>query len=172
MAVKYDVNVIGGSQFVVEHDTLYNIAYLFRRDGSIGKQYKIHITPSERKWWGVSPGNGVEVFETDCGPIAIQICYDIEFPELTRIAAQKREPQIVFVLQHGHASRLLASSPLRTGPLRRKPLVRGDFRLHRATCRSSKTRTSITPNQGSSRRRTSNLRGTQWLPSAIQMWKP
>lgn len=96
MAVKYDVNVIGGSQFVVEHDTLYNIAYLFRRDGSIGKQYKIHITPSERKWWGVSPGNRVEVFETDCGTVAIQVCYDIEFPELTRIAAQKGA-QIIFV---------------------------------------------------------------------------
>ncbi|QDU80438.1 (R)-stereoselective amidase [Polystyrenella longa] len=96
MAVKYDVNVIGGSQFVVEHDNLYNVSYLFRRDGSIGKQYKIHITPSERKWWGVVPGDRVEVFDTDCGVIAIQICYDIEFPELTRIAADKGA-QIIFV---------------------------------------------------------------------------
>jgi predicted amidohydrolase/ribosomal protein S18 acetylase RimI-like enzyme len=96
MAVKYDVNVIGGSQFIIEHGTLYNVAYLFQRNGSIGKQYKIHITPSERKWWGVNPGDRVEVFETDCGPIAIQICYDIEFPELTRIAAQKGA-QIIFV---------------------------------------------------------------------------
>lgn len=96
MAVRYNVNVIGGSQFVIEHDTLYNIAYLFGRDGSIGKQYKIHITPSEKKWWGVSPGKKVEVFDTDCGPIAIQICYDIEFPELTRIAAEKGA-QMVFV---------------------------------------------------------------------------
>ncbi|GAA5505664.1 GNAT family N-acetyltransferase [Novipirellula caenicola] len=96
LSVKYDINVIGGSQFVIENGTLYNVAYLFRRDGSIGKQYKIHITPSERKWWGVNPGKSVEVFETDCGPIAIQICYDIEFPELTRIATQKGA-QIIFV---------------------------------------------------------------------------
>ena len=96
MAVKYNVNVIGGSHFVVEHETLYNISYLFRRDGSIGKQYKLHITPSERKWWGVSPGDKVEVFDTDCGPIAIQICYDIEFPEATRIAANKGA-KIIFV---------------------------------------------------------------------------
>ncbi|MCA9265806.1 MAG: carbon-nitrogen hydrolase family protein, partial [Planctomycetales bacterium] len=95
-AIKYDVNVIGGSQFVVEHGTLYNTAYLFGRDGSIGKQYKIHITPSERKWWGVTPGDRVEVFDTDCGKVAIQICYDIEFPELTRIAAAKGA-QMVFV---------------------------------------------------------------------------
>lgn len=96
MAVKYNLNVIGGSHFVVEDEILYNIAYLFGRNGSIGKQYKIHVTPSERKWWGVTAGNRVEVFETDCGPIAIQICYDIEFPELTRIAAQKGA-QIIFV---------------------------------------------------------------------------
>ena len=96
MAVKYDLNVISGSQFVVEEGTLYNVSYLFGRNGSIGKQYKIHITPSERRWWGVSPGKTVEVFETDCGPVAIQICYDIEFPELTRIAAQKGA-QIIFV---------------------------------------------------------------------------
>lgn len=96
MAVKYDVNIIGGSQFVMEDDTLYNVSYLFRRDGTLGKQYKIHITPSERKWWGVSPGNTVNVFDTDCGKIAILVCYDIEFPELVRIAAGKGA-QIVFV---------------------------------------------------------------------------
>ncbi len=95
-AIRYNLNVIGGSQFVVEHDTLHNTSYLFGRDGSIGKQYKIHITPSERKWWGVTPGDKVEVFDTDCGPIAIQVCYDIEFPELTRIAAAKGA-QMVFV---------------------------------------------------------------------------
>ena len=96
MAVKYDINIIGGSQFVIEDDTLYNVSYLFRRDGTLGKQYKIHITPSERKWWGVSPGDKVQVFDTDCGKIAILICYDIEFPELVRIAA-KKGAQIIFV---------------------------------------------------------------------------
>jgi predicted amidohydrolase/ribosomal protein S18 acetylase RimI-like enzyme len=96
MAVKYNLNIVGGSQFVLENDTLFNVSYLFRRDGTLGKQYKIHITPSERKWWGVSPGSSVEVFETDCGAISILICYDIEFPEIVRIAASKGA-QIVFV---------------------------------------------------------------------------
>ncbi|MFC7364380.1 MULTISPECIES: bifunctional GNAT family N-acetyltransferase/carbon-nitrogen hydrolase family protein [Bhargavaea] len=87
LAVRYNVNIIGGSHFVKEEDDeIYNIAYLFRRDGSIEKQYKIHITPNERKWWGISAGDAVRVFDTDCGKIAIQICYDIEFPELARIA--------------------------------------------------------------------------------------
>ena len=31
----------------------------------------------------------MKVFDTDCGKIAIQICYDVEFPELGRIATDK-----------------------------------------------------------------------------------
>ncbi len=96
LAVKHDTNIIGGSQFVVEDDVLYNVAFLFRRDGSIGKQYKIHATPNERRWWGVTGGDTLEVFDTDCGPIAIQICYDSEFPELTRMAVDKGA-NIIFV---------------------------------------------------------------------------
>ena len=89
MAIKYDVNIIGGSQFALEEGTLRNVAFLFRRDGTIERQEKIHVTPSERRWWGVSPGEGVHVFDTDRGRIAILLCYDIEFPELARIAAGK-----------------------------------------------------------------------------------
>ena len=96
LAIRYHVNIIGGSQFVVEEDTLYNVAYLFRRNGTIAKQYKLHITPAERKWWGVTPGNRVEVFDTDRGKVAIQICYDIEFPELARITTA-RGANIIFV---------------------------------------------------------------------------
>lgn len=96
LAVKYNVNIIGGSHFVEEDEgKIYNIAYLFRRDGTIEKQYKIHITPNERKWWGISRGDKVRVFDTDCGKIAIQICYDIEFPELARIATD-RGANIIF----------------------------------------------------------------------------
>lgn len=86
LAVRYNVNIIGGSHIVEEEGHIYNIAYLFRRDGTIDKQYKIHITPNEAKWWGLTPGNDVRVFDTDCGKVAILICYDIEFPELARRA--------------------------------------------------------------------------------------
>jgi predicted amidohydrolase/ribosomal protein S18 acetylase RimI-like enzyme len=96
LAVKYNVNIVGGSHFTVEDDSLYNISYLFRRDGTIGKQYKLHITPNERRWWGVKPGKALEVFETDRGIISIQICYDVEFPELSRIAVEKGA-QMIFV---------------------------------------------------------------------------
>lgn len=96
LALRYHVNIIGGSNFAVENDKLYNVSYLFRRDGTIGKQYKIHITPAEWRWWGVNGGDKVEVFDTDCGRVAILICYDVEFPELARIAA-KKGAQVIFV---------------------------------------------------------------------------
>jgi predicted amidohydrolase/ribosomal protein S18 acetylase RimI-like enzyme len=96
LAVKYNINIIGGSHFTVEGDDLYNIAFLFRRNGTIEKQYRLHITPNEKHWWGVKPGNKVEVFDTDKGRIAIQVCYDVEFPEVSRIAVE-RGAQIIFV---------------------------------------------------------------------------
>jgi predicted amidohydrolase/ribosomal protein S18 acetylase RimI-like enzyme len=95
-ALKYNVNIIGGSHFTLEGDNLYNVAYLFRRDGTLGKQYKLHITPSEKTWWGVKGGQRVEVFDTDKGKIAIAVCYDIEFPEVARIAVE-RGARIIFV---------------------------------------------------------------------------
>ncbi len=96
MAIRYNVNIIGGSQFTVEEDKLYNVSYLFRRNGELGRQYKIHTTPNEKKWWGISEGSKVQVFETDRGKIAILICYDIEFPELARLAVA-RGANIIFV---------------------------------------------------------------------------
>jgi predicted amidohydrolase len=90
------VNIIGGSHIVEEDNRLYNISFLFRRDGTIERQYKIHITPNERRWWGIEEGEKVQVFDTDCGKIAIQICYDIEFPEVARIATELGA-RIIFV---------------------------------------------------------------------------
>lgn len=85
LAIRYAVNVIGGTHLVVDDDgRLYNDAFLFRRDGAVERQRKIHITPAEARWWGVSPGENVQVFDTDRGKIAIAICYDVEFPELVR----------------------------------------------------------------------------------------
>jgi predicted amidohydrolase/GNAT superfamily N-acetyltransferase len=89
LALRHDINIIGGSTFVVETGRLYNVAYLFHRNGGVDKQYKLHITPNERRWWGVEPGRTLNVFDTDKGKVSIQICYDVEFPELGRLAAEQ-----------------------------------------------------------------------------------
>ncbi|MDP1800725.1 MAG: GNAT family N-acetyltransferase [Bacteroidota bacterium] len=96
LAIKYNINIIGGSHFCVENDSIYNVSYLFRRDGTYDRQYKIHITPYEKKWWGVKGGDKIQIFDTDKGKVAILICYDIEFPELARIAVSKGA-KILFV---------------------------------------------------------------------------
>jgi predicted amidohydrolase/ribosomal protein S18 acetylase RimI-like enzyme len=96
MAIRYVVNIIGGSHYTEEEGKIYNVSYLFRRDGSIERQHKIHITPNERQWWGVQSGNELGVFDTDRGKVSIMICYDIEFPELARIATE-RGARIIFV---------------------------------------------------------------------------
>lgn len=96
LAIQYNINIIAGSHFTIEEDNLYNVAYLFQRNGKIGKQYKLHITPHEKKWWGVKPGDKIKVFDTDIGKISILICYDVEFPETARIAVSKGA-QVLFV---------------------------------------------------------------------------
>ncbi|WHY92361.1 bifunctional GNAT family N-acetyltransferase/carbon-nitrogen hydrolase family protein [Neobacillus cucumis] len=96
LAVRYNINIVGGSHFVEENGELYNVGFLFRRDGTIERQSKLHAAPDERKWWGISEGKDINVFDTDCGKIAIQISYDVEFPELARIAVDKGA-NIIFV---------------------------------------------------------------------------
>lgn len=96
LAIKYAINIAGGSHYTEEDGVIYNVAYLFTRDGGIEKQYKLHITPSERQWWGVQPGHELRVFDTDRGKVSIQICYDVEFPEVGRLATA-RGAQIIFV---------------------------------------------------------------------------
>lgn len=106
LSIEYNINIIAGTHLQVENENLFNISYLFKRDGTYEKQYKIHITSNEAKWWGVKPGNEIKVFNTDCGKVAINICYDVEFPEIARIGCQKGA-KILFVPfstdeKHGH----------------------------------------------------------------------
>jgi len=89
LAIKYDVNILAGSHFVVEQGRLFNVAHLFHRDGHVSRQTQLHVSPSDRRWWGVQPGQDLHVFDTDRARIAILMSYDIQFPELGRIAAKK-----------------------------------------------------------------------------------
>lgn len=96
LAIRYHINIVGGSQFELDAERLYNTAFLFRRDGSIEHQRKLHITPLERRWWGLRPGERLSVFDTDRGKIAILVGYDVEFPELGRLAFEQGA-QILFI---------------------------------------------------------------------------
>lgn len=96
LAIRYNVNIITGSMPGMEGKKLKNLGFLCHRNGNIDQYEKIHITPDEAKFWGMSGGNAVKVFETDAGKIGILICYDVEFPELPRLLAEEGM-EILFV---------------------------------------------------------------------------
>ena len=97
LAISYNINIITGSMpLLLENGTLYNVGYLVRRDGTFEQYEKIHVTPDEIKSWGLSGGHLVQTFDTDCAKIGVLICYDVEFPELSRIMAEQGM-QILFV---------------------------------------------------------------------------
>lgn len=88
LAISYNINIITGSMPEIKDDLLFNVGYLCRRDGSTDRYEKIHVTPDESKVWGMQGGNQIKAFDTDCGKIGILICYDTEFPELSRLLAE------------------------------------------------------------------------------------
>lgn len=65
-----------------------NESFLFGPGGDHHSQSKIHMTRFESEEWFVGPGDHLKLFETSFGKLAITICYDVEFPELARVAAR------------------------------------------------------------------------------------
>jgi predicted amidohydrolase len=81
-----------------ERDTqsnrIFNSAVLMTPQGDLAGVYrKVHLWNEERKYF--TPGDRFPVFETKIGRIGVGICYDLEFPESTRIMALNGA-QIVF----------------------------------------------------------------------------
>lgn len=89
LAISYNINIISGSMPELVQNKLYNVGYLCRRDGSLERYEKLHVTPDETKVWGMQGGHQLKAFDTDCGKIGVLICYDSEFPELSRILADE-----------------------------------------------------------------------------------
>jgi predicted amidohydrolase len=89
LSISYNINIISGSMPEIKNEKLYNVGYLCKRDGTIERYEKLHVTPDEAKVWGMQGGNQLKAFDTDCGKIGILICYDSEFPELSRILADE-----------------------------------------------------------------------------------
>ncbi|WP_369434527.1 GNAT family N-acetyltransferase [Psychromonas sp. MME1] len=89
LAISYNINIITGSMPEIVDDRLYNVGYLCKRDGTKERFEKLHVTPDEAKVWGMDGGTQLKAFDTDCGKIGVLICYDSEFPELSRILADE-----------------------------------------------------------------------------------
>jgi predicted amidohydrolase/GNAT superfamily N-acetyltransferase len=96
LAVSYNVNIIAGSMPLYENEVLKNGGFVCHRNGKIEGYEKLHVTPDEAKFWGLKGGNHLQSYETDAGKIGVLICYDVEFPELSRLLADEGV-QILFV---------------------------------------------------------------------------
>ncbi|WP_400247834.1 carbon-nitrogen hydrolase family protein [Niallia sp. JL1B1071] len=88
-AVQTGMHIIGGTHVIRREEKLYNVAHLFYPDGRMEEQAKLHITPTEVYEWNMEKGDSFRIFETEKGKIAILTCYDIEFPEIVRMAKAK-----------------------------------------------------------------------------------
>ncbi len=88
-SISYNINIITGSMPEMKDGKLVNAGYLCRRDGSMERYEKLHVTPDEAKVWGMQGGKELKTFDTDCGKIGVLICYDSEFPELSRLLADE-----------------------------------------------------------------------------------
>jgi N-carbamoylputrescine amidase len=82
---KYDAYIVAGIA-EREDNQLYDSAVVLGPEGHIGTYRKIHLWNEEKLWF--EPGNhGLPVFDLPFGRIGCRICYDIWFPETTRILA-------------------------------------------------------------------------------------
>lgn len=82
----------------VERGIVYNSAALIDAKGEmVGIYDKTHPFPAERCDCGgwTTPGNRADVYETALGTIGMIICYDGDFPELSRLLAVKGAEMIV-----------------------------------------------------------------------------
>ncbi len=91
LAKRYGIHIVAGTTPVIGSDdeTLTNESFFFNPSGEHAVQGKMHMTRWEDEEWGMTPHDGLKVFDTAFGKVAILICYDVEFPELAREAARR-----------------------------------------------------------------------------------
>ncbi len=87
LSTRHGLTLIAGSHPVVRGEQLQNVAFVCLPSGQVFAQPKLHITPNERRHWGISGGHWLRPIDTPKGRIGVLICYDVEFPEAARYLA-------------------------------------------------------------------------------------
>jgi predicted amidohydrolase len=87
MAKESGLYILAGTHLTADGGRLYNTAHFFSPRGEMVTQRKLHLTPCEVTPWDLGTGEQVQVIDTDFGKVAILICFDVEFPEAARAAA-------------------------------------------------------------------------------------
>jgi predicted amidohydrolase len=90
LAKQHDIYICGGTIISREkNDDYHNDCYFFSPNGEFGVQGKLHMTRFEKEDWFIRPRRKLKIFDTDFGRCAVNICYDVEFPEVARAAARE-----------------------------------------------------------------------------------
>ena len=85
MAQKHKVYIVAGSfPAQSEFGVYHNRVHVFSPQGNIGVQDKLNMTRFEAERWKISAANEIKVFDASAGTLAIDICYDVEFPDQAR----------------------------------------------------------------------------------------
>jgi predicted amidohydrolase/GNAT superfamily N-acetyltransferase len=96
LAKEYQICIVGGSHPTQVGDHIENICSLYLPSGEVFQQPKLHITPNERRSWGIEGGRTLRVFDTPKAKVGILICYDSEFPEAARYLSDEGA-EVIFV---------------------------------------------------------------------------
>jgi predicted amidohydrolase len=97
LAKKHKLHIAAGTiPSSGDNGALHNECFFFCPSGAYTSQFKIHMTRFEKEEWLVQSRNELRIIETEFGRVAITICYDVEFPELARVAA--REGALILVV--------------------------------------------------------------------------
>lgn len=89
LASTHGVYLVAGSfPWALDDGRIVNRAWLFAPDGRAGFQDKQIMTRFERESWNIHSLAGLKVFDTALGCLAVNICYDSEFPLLARAQAE------------------------------------------------------------------------------------
>lgn len=87
LAIRHGVTIVGATYWHEVAGKAYNTSFVFNRDGSVLEQDKIHLTRGERAI-STFGGDKVTVFEVDGVKCGMFVCYDVQYPELTRHFAE------------------------------------------------------------------------------------
>ena len=90
-----------------EHDLVYNTQVLVGPDGYIGKQRKIHLSRDEVLFY--KGGRELPVFDIGKCRVGTIICYDNQFPELSRILALRGAE--VLLMPHAARQKMWNDTP-------------------------------------------------------------
>ena len=101
MAEKANVHIVVGMPELSEktQSTIYNTAVLVGPSGFIGKYRKMYLPThsvfEEKRYF--RPGYQTAAFDTKLGKIGLTICYDVFFPEVSRLTRLKGAQLIVCI---------------------------------------------------------------------------